>query len=166
VVFLSGQTVFLTTSRSPSPRSRTLVNALALVTPAQKIIRGKKSLRALFSECGPNSTVAVVFERFGNPAGFTLYSGGRLVETISFSGFQVSKGLKQLIDRAGVARVVAGSKTPKSHLALKLRDFLIGLPPAQGRLTSSIEVFDKGDREVVAIFLKGVQCVSFYFRLN
>jgi rRNA maturation protein Rpf1 len=163
---LNPPAVYITTSRSPSPRSRTLVNALALITPARKIIRGKKSLQVLLNECGVDSTIAVVFERFGNPAGLTLYIRGQPTQTLTFSGFRVSRGLKQLVDKVGVARVVGSPKTPRSEMALRLKEFLTSLPPAQGKLMTNIDVFEKDGREVVTLTLRGVQCVNFYFRVN
>lgn len=163
---MSAQRAYITTSRSPSPRSRTLVNALALVTPARKITRGKKSMRMLFEECGPNSMLIIVFERFGNPAGFTVYLQGKPTQILRFDGFNVSKGLRKLVDKAGVSKVVDTPKKPKTEPAARLKEFLAGLPEAQGRLASSLDLFEKGGREVLSITLKGVQCVNFYFRLS
>lgn len=158
--------VCITTSRSPSPRSRTLVNALALVTPARKVTRGKKSLKMLFEECGQDSTLIVVFERFGNPAGFLVYRRGQPAQTLSFSGFNVSRGLKKLVDKAGVSRVAGSPKTPKTEAAQRLKDFLVSLPETKGKLVSSIDVFEKDNREVLSLVVRGVQCVNFYFKLN
>ncbi|MEM0119846.1 MAG: hypothetical protein QW688_00150 [Thermoprotei archaeon] len=159
-------TVYVTTSRSPSPRSRTLVNALTLVTPLRKIIRGKKSLRLLLNEYGTESTLVVVFERFGNPAGFTFYVGGRPTQTLVFNGFSSARGLRQLVDRAGVTRIIGPNRNPKSEAALSLKEFLLSLPTAQGKLTTNVDVFEKGDREVLSLSVKGVRCVNFYFRVN
>lgn len=107
-----------------------------------------------------------MFERFGNPAGFIVYERGQPTQTLRFNGFSVATGLKKLVDKAGVSRVAGPSKTPKTEAALGLRDFLVGLPESPGRLVSNLEVFEKDNREVLSIVLKGVQCVNFYFRLN
>jgi len=51
-------------------------------------------------------------------------------------------------------------------MALRLKEFLTSLPPAQGKLITNIDVFEKNGKEVVVLTLRGVQCVNFYFRDN
>jgi rRNA maturation protein Rpf1 len=131
-----------------------------------KIIRGKKSVRQLFNESGFTSTIVVVFERFGNPTGFMIYRNAQPVGSLLFSGFRVARGLRKLVDKAGVAKVVGPSRNPRSEMAVKLKDFLTSLPQAQGRFSTNLEVYEKDGREVLSLNLKGVPCVDFYFRLN
>ncbi|PSN89702.1 hypothetical protein B9Q00_00360 [Candidatus Marsarchaeota G1 archaeon OSP_C] len=65
-----------------------------------------------------------------------------------------------------MSKVVASEKEPLTEKAKKLKQFFLSLPASEGNFTTRVEIFQKGDREVLSLNVKGVECVNFYFRLN
>ncbi|PSO04253.1 hypothetical protein B9Q13_05040 [Candidatus Marsarchaeota G2 archaeon ECH_B_SAG-G16] len=158
------QKVVFTTSRSPSPRSRTLLNALTLTLPSLKLTRGKKSMKEILSFAEREKALIVkIIEKSGNPRGFEILPKG---EFLLFDGFSVVKGIKKLLQKNKVSKVVASEKEPLTEKAKKLKQFFLSLPASEGNFTTRVEIFQKGDREVLSLNVKGVECVNFYFRLN
>jgi rRNA maturation protein Rpf1 len=145
-----------------------LLNALALATPADKIIRGKKNFEELLrysSEKG--AALALVYEKFGNPAGLKVFEPSGQKYLCPFSGVNVVRGLRSLLQKAKVGRVVVSNKQPVTEDARSLRNFFVSLPTEQsGQLVAHIDTQQKEDREIISLSVEGVECVSFYFRVK
>lgn len=145
-----------------------MLNALALATPAEKIIRGKKNFGALLKYCSEkDATLALVYEKFGNPAGLRVFEPHSQEYLCPFNGADVARGIRTLLRKAKVGRVVVSNRQPSTEDAQILKRFFTSLPvEPSGQLIAYIDTQQKEDREIVSLSVKGVECVNFYFRIK
>ncbi|MCL5788384.1 MAG: hypothetical protein M1357_01050 [Candidatus Marsarchaeota archaeon] len=155
-----------TTSRSPSPRSRSLAAVMSGLTPnGVKVSRGKTSLAAL-RQIGVSQGAAIilVYERHGNPAGFSVWDSVVGEKRIGFDGVTLEKTTRRLVDSSDIGKINVPSKRASTNMAEQMRLFLEGLPASAGRGQAQVLIEEKDNRETVSVELKGVKCVSFHFR--
>jgi hypothetical protein len=158
------RSVILTTSRSASPRTRSLVSTLRLITPVRKLSRGKKNVPQLVEIArAQNAQVLIVTEKFGNPAGFVDLASGTLY---AFDGVFIARGVRKLVGRSLPAKVIPPERQPTSAGAKALVHLLSSFPSHPGSFNTKLEAVLKDDREVLGLEARGTSCVAFFFRLE
>ncbi|MEM3670983.1 MAG: hypothetical protein QW767_04475 [Thermoprotei archaeon] len=159
--------VVYTTSRSPSPRSRTLVSALAKLTPnSAKLPRGKSSLEQLLASRPERCALIVVYERWGNPAGFRVTFPTGETRSYGFDGVGIARGIKSVLGATRIGRVVPSQKAPLTRGALALKEFLESFPSSSEPGQLSLNLRSNDTKEVLSLEAKRVECVSFHFKLR
>lgn len=162
--FTAQRSVLFTTSRSASPRTRSLVSVLHLITPSRKVPRGKKNISHLAEIARvQNARVLVAVERFGNPAGFLDLTSSVLYP---FDGIFIARGVRKLVGKSLPVRVMPPEREPTSSGAKALVQLFTSFPPQSGSFTTRLEVAVKDSREVLALEVKGISCAAFFFKLE
>ncbi len=159
--------LLITTSRSPSPRSRSLLNAMALSIPCTKLSRGKTNMSSLLRlSVERGEGLATIFEKFGNPAGFRVVWPGRTEELYTFDGFRAMSGIRSLTRGEPVSRINRGAGRSETKEGLRLCELLLQLKSSESKLSAELTVHQDGAREVTTISIGRNPCLAFYHRIK